>query len=409
MPQINNLDKKQYKIAIVTPTPFYYHVPLYRQLANSPEIDLTVFYCSNETLRGREVEKTYQAKGKMVNEAELLGGYNYKFLKNYSPFPSYLHWPFGLINFGIWEEIKNGKFDAVSLQSWTNLTWWLAFSACLKFDTPILFMTDTNILSVSLKSKWKRKLKKILLGRFLFKRAAGFMTSGTTNEQFYKAYGVPEEKMVRMLFSWGYEGVLAKANKLKPQRENLRASLGIKEKDFILLYVGRLSKEKLLFTLLDAYNQVNCQNKKLFLVGDGPLRSRLEKYAKKLNLKEIYFMGFQPREKVFKFYTIADVFILPSGDETWGIVVNEAMCFGLPIITSNRVGSAVDLVKDGYNGFIFPAGDVGKLTDCIEKLIRLSTKERLLFGQRSIDIIIEWIKKIDQVQQMLKMLKSLRR
>ncbi|MBA7559914.1 glycosyltransferase family 1 protein [Candidatus Atribacteria bacterium 1244-E10-H5-B2] len=408
MVKINNLDKKQYKIAIIAPTPFYYHVPLYQQLTNSPEIDLTVFYCSKETLRGREVEKSYQAKGKIVNEAELLDGYNYKFLKNYSLFPSYLRWPFGLINFGIWEEIKNGKFDAVTLQSWANLTWWLAFSACLKFNTPILFMTDSNILSVSLKSKWRRKLKEILLGRFIFKRVAGFITSGTTNEQFYKAYGVPEEKMIRLYFSCGYEGVLAKANKLKPQRENLRASFGIKEKDFVLLYVGRLSEEKLLFTLLDAYYQVNYQNKKLFLVGDGPLRSRLEKYAEKLNLKEIYFMGFLPREKVFKFYTIADVFILPSGDETWGIVVNEAMCFGLPIITSNRVGSAVDLVKDGYNGFIFPSGDDGKLTDYIEKLIRLSTKERLLFGQRSIDIIIEWIKKIDQAQQMLKMLESLR-
>jgi len=108
----------------------------------------------------------YQTKGKIVNEVELLGSYNYKFLKNYSPFPSYLNWPFGLINFGIWEEIKNGKFDAVSLQSWANLTWWLAFFACLKFDTPILFMTDSNILSVSLKSKWKRKLKEILLSRF---------------------------------------------------------------------------------------------------------------------------------------------------------------------------------------------------------------------------------------------------
>jgi len=202
---------------------------------------------------------------------------------------------------------------------------------------------------------------------------------------------------------------LTKANKLKPQRENLRTSFGIKEKDFILLYVGRLSKEKLLFTLLDAYNQVNCQNKKLFLVGDGLLSSRLEKYAEKLNLKEIYFMGFHPREKVFKFYTIADIFILPSGEETWDIVVNEAMCFGLPIITSNRIGSAVDLVEDGYNGFIFPSSDNGKLTDCMEKLIRLSAKELLLFGQRSIDVIIEWIEKIDQVQQMLKMLESLRK
>ncbi len=345
----------------------------------------------------------------MVEKEYSLEGYNYKFLRNYSPFPSYMRWPFGLINLGIWNEIKKGKFDAVILQAWANLTWWLAFFAYLTYKTPVLLMTDSNISSEPSRPTWKKQLKKILLGRFLFKKAAGFLTSGTANEQFYKSYGVPEEKMVRMPFSWGYEEILAKAKELKPKRENLRSSFGIKENDFVLLYVGRLSKEKSLFTLLDAYNQVSYQNKKLFLVGDGPLRSKLEKCAERLNLKEIYFMGFRPRDEVFKFYTVSDAFVLPSGDETWGIVVNEAMCFGFPIIASNRVGAAVDLVKEGYNGFIFPVGDVEKLTDYIEQLIRLSPKEHLLFGQRSIEIITEWMAKLDPVQQMLKAIKIVKR
>jgi glycosyltransferase involved in cell wall biosynthesis len=263
-------------------------------------------------------------------------------------------------------------------------------------------MTDSNFFSESLKPNLKLKLKKILLGQFLFRRTSGFLTSGKANEKFYKFYGVPEEKMVRFPFSWGYEEILAKAQKLKPDRENLRAFFGVLKNDFVLLYVGRLAKEKLLFTLLDAYSFVTHHNKKLFLVGDGPLRSRLEKYVKHLKIKEVYFIGFQSRENVFNFYTLADAFVLPSGDETWGIVVNEAMCFSLPIIVSDKVGAGVDLVKNGYNGFIFPAGDSKALAQSIEKLINFSPEERLLFGQRSKEIITQWVRSCDPVQQILK-------
>jgi glycosyltransferase involved in cell wall biosynthesis len=401
---MENFKKENYKIAILAPTPFYYHVPLYQKLAEAPEIDLTVFYCSDETLRGVEVKKLYRTKGKIVDKEELLKGYNFKFLKNYSPFPSYLHWPFGLINLGIWNVIKKEKYDAIILQSWTNLTWWIAFFACLKFNVPVLFMTDSNVFSEPLRSSWKRRLKKILLGDFLFKKAAGFLTSGTANERFYKTYGVPKEKMVRLPFSWGYEELLFKAEELKSKREDLRKSFGIKKDDFVLLFVGRLSKEKRPLTLLEAYSQISFSNKKLFFVGDGPLRPGLERQIKAQKIKGVYLVGFRPRNIVPNFYIIADALCLPSDDETWGIVVSEAMCFELPIIVSNRVGAAVDLVKEGYNGFLFPAGDSKKLATCIEKLIHLPLKERLLFGKRSKEIITQWTKNFDPVQQMLKML-----
>jgi len=398
-------DNYKYKIAIISSVPFYYHVPLYHKLTNASEIDLTVYYCSDETLHGVDVKKMYQAHSQMVDSVYLLSGYKNKFIKNYSPFPSFMHWPFGLINFGIWGEIKRGDYDAVILQAWTNLTWWLAFLACLFYKTPVFFMTDSNVLSESFRSMWRKKLKKILLGKFLFKKATGFLTSGKTNEQFYKGYEVPKEKMVRLPFSWGYEELLKKAQKLGAKREDLRKSFDLEKNDFVLLYIGRLAKEKNPFILLEAFNLVNHPRAKLFFVGGGPLRSKVEKRIKELKLKEVYLIGFRSRETVFNFYTMADAFVLPSKSETWGIVVNEAMCFGLPIIASSQVGAAADLVKDGYNGFIFPAGDTKELATCIEKLIHLPSEERLLFGERSVEIIKEWINKIDPVQQILKAIK----
>jgi len=401
----NNLDKNKYKIAIVAPTPFYYHVPLYRELAKMSGLDLVVYYCSDETLRGVEVEKMYKTKGKMTEKEELLKGYTYKFLKNYSPISSYLRWPFGLINLGIWKEIKEGKYDAVVLQSWTNLTWWIAFFACLRFKVPVLFMTDSNFFSEPLRGKWKRRFKKFLLGKIVFRRAAGFLTSGTANERFYKTYGVPEEKMVRLPFSWGYRELLVKAHQLISKRKDFRETFGIKKDDFVLLYVGRFAKEKKPSLLLDAYNRISFEKKRLFFVGDGPLRHKIERKVREGKIKGVHFMGFQPRDGVFKFYTIADALCLPSDDETWGIVINEAMCFGIPIIASDRVGAAVDLVKDGYNGFIFPAGNSKKLANSIEKLINLSPERCLLFRKRSIEVITKWIRNYDPASQILKMLK----
>ena len=105
----SNQKNKKYKLAIIAPVPFYYHVPLYRKLAECAEIDLTVYYCSNETLLGTDVKKTYTTKGCFVDKEGLLKGYRHKFMKNYSLNGSYFSWPFGLINFGIWREIKKGN------------------------------------------------------------------------------------------------------------------------------------------------------------------------------------------------------------------------------------------------------------------------------------------------------------
>ena len=282
------VNKSQYKIAIVSPTPFYYHVPLYRKLARAPEINLTVYYCSDETLRGEEVKRMYRAKGQMVNEEELLSGYNFKFLKNYSPFPSYMRWPFGLINLGIWREIKEGKYDMVILQAWANLTWWIAFFACLKFNTPVFFMTDTNILSDLQKSRLKIGLRKILLGKFIFKRTTGFFVSGKANKQFYKAYGVAERKMLKLPHWWGYEELLLKVQQLKPEREKLRDSFNIRKTDLVILYAGRFAKEKGLFDLIDAFSKVVLQEKKLDAFGHVRLGGVGEELAGQIEKKTGY-------------------------------------------------------------------------------------------------------------------------
>lgn len=403
--KITQEKRKKYKVAMVAPVPFYYQVPLFQLLAKSSEFYFKVYFCSNATISGIDVEKMYNTKNKFLDKEYFLTGYNFKFLKNYPLMSSFLSSPLGLINFGIWKEIRDNKYDVVILQAWNNLTWIIAIFACLIYKTDFVFFTDANILEESLRSRKKIFFKKYFLEKFIFKKAKGFLSTSFVNESLYKAYGVPKEKMVSLHYSYGYEDFLKQAQNFSFKRNELRNYFGVLEKDFVLLFVGRLMENKNLFNLLEAFSKVDCKNKKLFIVGDGVERKAIEKRIKDLNLKEVKLFGFQDRYSISKFYCVADGFVLPSIDEPWGMVVNEAMCFSLPVIVSDKVGSGVELIINNYNGLIFSPNNIVELTNLIKKLVSMSAEERKIFGQRSLKIINTWINSLDPEKQIIKILK----
>jgi glycosyltransferase involved in cell wall biosynthesis len=99
-------------------------------------------------------------------------------------------------------------------------------------------------------------------------------------------------------------------------------------------------------------------------------------------------LGFRNQAELPRLYAMGDLFVLPSEDEPWGLVINEAMCSGLPIVASERVGAAADLIQPGYNGFRFPPGDIPALTQALRLALQDGAKERL--GQASLEIIRDW-------------------
>ena len=125
-------------------------------------------------------------------------------------------------------------------------------------------------------------------------------------------------------------------------------------------------------------------------MGDGPLRGEMEDFADNHRIKSIYFMGFKNRQEMGIFYALSDIFVLPSRRETWGMVVNEALCFSLPVIVSDQVGAGVDLVVSEKNGLIFPAGDINQLADRLSKLVKIPQEDRIKMGEKSRDLIEEW-------------------
>jgi glycosyltransferase involved in cell wall biosynthesis len=153
--------------------------------------------------------------------------------------------------------------------------------------------------------------------------------------------------------------------------------------------------------LLKAYHLLNNENTAMVFLGEGELRKEMEEYISKHNLKDVYLTGFKNQSEVGKYFAAADIFVLPSGaGETWGLVVNEAMNFALPVIVSNFVGSCEDLVSDDFNGFSFETGNIAELKSKLDSI--LNNKNLTEFGQNSQKIIEKY-----SIQNIINGLRSL--
>lgn len=380
----------QHKVVIVAPTCFYYQAELFREVANNPRIDLTVYFCSDEGITGVDTEIAYRTNNNLEIETTLLAGYKSKFLKNHAPNGSYLKSLVGLANLGVWKQISQDRPDVVIIMSWMNPTWWLIILACIKHRIPTMFMTDANFHSEKLKKPWKSWIKRKLLGNLIFSHISGFLCAGDANRRLYTHFGVPPERLFPFAYSWGYKKFLLESNELKNEKEALRKQYGFPSDTTIFLYCGRLSSEKGVIELLRAYEKVPNDRKALVLVGDGPLRDAMKEIVAEYKLDTVYFMGYQNRNDIGKFYTLADILVLPSIRETWGMVVNEALCFSLPIIASDQVGAGVDLVTPQRNGYIFPAGDISALTNQLSKVLNLTDEDWLKMRNHSRRVIEDW-------------------
>jgi glycosyltransferase involved in cell wall biosynthesis len=127
----------------------------------------------------------------------------------------------------------------------------------------------------------------------------------------------------------------------------------------------------------------------LFMVGTGQMEHELRHLANSLALENVVFGGFINQAELPKVYAAADIFVLPSENETWGLVVNEVMCAGIPVVVSDEVGCVPDLVKDGVNGYHMKAGDISSLTTALERLLAdASLRQRM--GAASLSIIRGW-------------------
>jgi len=230
---------------------------------------------------------------------------------------------------------------------------------------------------------WSKEAAKGRLIRTLFDAA---IAGGRRHAEYLQQLQFPASRMGRfydVVDNDFYRGGVARS-----RRERTRAEFRLPERYF--LYVGRLAAEKNLESLIGGFAEARRRglDHSLVMVGDGPLRGRLEDQARKAGLGNcILFAGLKTALEILPYYAFFLAFGLPSRREPWGLVVNEAMAAGLPVIVSNRCGCAADLVEHGVNGFLFEPDRNEELADLLWRAGRWSAEERERMGRVSAELI----------------------
>jgi glycosyltransferase involved in cell wall biosynthesis len=154
-------------------------------------------------------------------------------------------------------------------------------------------------------------------------------------------------------------------------RDLIRKDLGFGVDDFVFMFSGKMIEKKNPLLIADAFKRLSIPKSVKFLaVGDGKMKSELEQKVRETLGDGAVFTGFVNQSGLGKYYSASDAFILPSAwGETWGLVVNEAMIFGLPVIVSDTVGCGRDLVIPGKTGYIFPSGNAVALSQAMKELV----------------------------------------
>jgi glycosyltransferase involved in cell wall biosynthesis len=367
-------------IAHLVSHPIQYFAPLYRELAARPEIDLTVYFYSDATVR----EFQDPGFGRAIAwDTPLLDGYEHRFL----PSASHTGISGGFLrkpNWDIVQEVRDGGYDVLWVHGYAHLTTWLAVAAARSAGIRVLIRDEQTLLHG--RPPHKQALKEVAL-RALYSQSSALYI-GDQNRRYFAHYGMPEERMWPARYCVDNAAWQRRAAELAPSRDEIRASFGIDDGAPVVLFSGKLIEKKQPLRLIEAFAAVRARQRcHLLIAGDGPLRQNALALISRLGVRDVHLAGFLNQSELARAYAAADLFVLPSKlHETWGLVVNEAMNFGLPVIVSDKVGCAIDPVHEGRNGFIAPHEDSRALSRHIATLVD-DPAMRQRFGEESKRIV----------------------
>ncbi|HKM65879.1 MAG TPA: glycosyltransferase family 4 protein [Candidatus Acidoferrum sp.] len=276
---------------------------------------------------------------------------------------------FGFYNPGLWKLIRNGKFDAVLCYlSYRCASFWISYSASKLARSVFLFGCDQNSLEPRDGRAWKRPFKK-LGWPLLYRLADQVVVSSNAARSLIISIGIPEQKVTLTPLTVDNDWWCAQAE--KADRGAVRAAWGANSFTFVVLFCAKLQPWKRPLDLLRAFAQANLSDAILVYAGDGTMRHELEKEATALGVGErVRFLGFQNQSQLPAVYSAADLMVLPSENEAFAVVVNEAFCCGCPVVASDRVGAAKDLIAPVDPYLIYPSGDVRALSTLLSELCR---------------------------------------
>jgi len=389
------------KLAIVLTHPIQYYAPIFELLNGEGKLDLKVFY----TFSQREKDFSDKDFGTNVQwDIPLLEGYTYTFVKNTASKPG-LERYYGIQCPSLITEIEMWGATHVLFFGWNYHAHFKAMRH-FKGKIPVLFRGDSTLLDYdiksfktlvssiktspltsqlsNIKSYTKYIIRKWVLSHIYHYVDKAFYV-GTNNKAYFKAYGLQEQQLIFAPHAIDNQRFFDDEQKQYEQKATAwRKQLGINETDTVLLYAGKFEPRKNLLSFINTFKALNNTGLKLVLLGNGPLENSINENT--VNCENIIRLPFQNQSNMPIVYRIADYYCLPSQSETWGLAVNEAMACGRPVIVSDKVGCAIDLINP-TNGLVFEAGNQN---DLLTKLTSLIDKKHHLIPEQIKETIFEW-------------------
>jgi len=379
------------KIAIIVTHPIQYYTPVFKLITERDNgVTLKVFF----TWGKKSLEAKFDPgfKKTVAWDIPLLDGYQYEFLENTSSKPGSHHYR-GINNPDGRRRICEFNPDVILIYGWAYQSHF-GLLHYFKGRIPIWFRGDSTLLNE--KPGWKKKLRTLFL-KYIYKHIDKAFYVGTANKMYFLKHKVAESDLI-------FAPHAIDNNRFGEDRsveaQNLRKEIGVSNDAILLLYAGKFEPVKNPLLLLQAFKDLNIKNVHLLFVGNGELEDSLKR-SSCTGATRIHFMDFQNQSYMPVVYQACDLFCLPSKSETWGLAVNEVMAAGKAIIVSDKVGCAVDLVKDS-NGSIFKSEDIEDFK--VKLSLLCQSKEGLKEkGNKSKEIIDEWSfeKQVEAFENML--------
>ena len=263
----------------------------------------------------------------------------------------------GFISNGVRKHLEWNEYDLIIMNGYSHHAEMKAINWMKKWHAPYVLYINGG--TIKKESFLKKKIKHHFIAR-----ANAYFSPDEESNKYLVHYGANPKVIYNYPYSTIYEKEICYQ---KPNKEELRKELGIYF-DKVFVSSGQLIARKNYISLVKEWKKYS-ENYGLFLIGDGKQRKEIEKLIKTENIKNVVLTGFLPREKMFKYFQAADCFLFPSKEDIYGHVINEALSQGLPVISTNKVNSAIKLVKNGENGFLLESLEGEEFRKAIEEVI----------------------------------------
>jgi glycosyltransferase involved in cell wall biosynthesis len=353
------------RLVIVTEIIAPYRIPVFNSLAHRPEVELHVIFLSENDASLRQW-RVY--KDEIKFQYDVLPSWRQRFGR-YNL----------LLNRGVFSALNKITPDVVLCGGYNYLASWESAGWAKVHRVPLLLWSE----STALDQRRRHRVVEFLKKRFL-RLCQAFVVPGRSALQYLKDLGIRDELIFTAPNAVDIHLFATLAGETRRDEPQVRTRLSLPLRYF--LYVGRLVRAKGVFDLVEAYARLNDEIRTkvgLVFVGDGADRLELVEHASRIAPGTMQFPGFVHREGLPEFYALAEALICPTHSDTWGLVVNEAMSCGLPVIATSVAGCVADLVQDGWNGFVVPPADPSQLAAAMARLAG-DAGLRIEMGSRSV-------------------------